>query len=560
MEQCRKQKIKPIVGCEMYVTFGNATAKDQELNKPAHQLVLARNLNGWKKLIKLVSRSNDKDVFYYKPRIDTDILTEICDSDLVSFSGHPGSTLAELLNQPEAAERYVLKMQEIFGKENFFVEIQVIDAKNYPLAATNAAKLRDLAIKTGAKCLATGDAHYSRPEDRNDHHILLCSSLQLTLPEVQTKIKSGKDVPLGGFFSSEQYFIPGVQDFVDAGNTEEEIKNTLLLADMCEDYDITGPPRLPHFRCPGDASENDYLRQLCRDGWKRKNRNWDNTYIDRIKMELAVIEQAKLPGYFLIVQDYVNWAKSNGWLVGPGRGSGAGCLVSYLLGITNVDPIKHDLLFERFYNAGRNTADRVSLPDIDVDFPIMKRKMVIDYIKEKYGKAHVAQLATFGRMQGRGAISEVFRIHKACDFETSKMITKNIPDEAAISDQLEESGEHSILRWTLINEPQDLADWCRLNDDDTLSGDYAQFFAQAIRLEGTYKSQGKHAAGIVISADKLDDVCPMINDKNNEEKIAGMNMIDMEKMGHTKFDILGVAVLDKLMGVNNLLRFGRIEE
>ena len=277
--------------------------------------------------------------------------------------------------------------------------------------------------------------------------------------------------------------------------------------------------------------------------------------MDRIKYELQVIEEANLAGYFLIVQDYVNWAKNQGWLIGCGRGSAAGCLISYLLNITSIDPIKYELLFSRFYNRGRNTKDHISLPDIDIDFPITKRQYVIDYLRTKYGKDRVCQMATFGRLQGRGALKEVLRVNNVCDFETMNLITKNLPQEAEINDQMEESDETSIIRWTLQNEPQDLIDWCKMDEEGNLSGEYAQFFEQAIRLEGTYKSQGKHAAGVIVAAEPLDKVCPMIRDKNSDEKIAGMNMGDLESMGHVKLDILGVVVLDKLMKTNDLLKF-----
>ena len=551
MTQCQKQKVKPIIGCEMYVAQGRADIKEKS-NVVGHQVVLAKNLAGWYKLIELISRSNDKDVFYYKPRVDPQILAQIADHNLISFSGHPGSTLHNLLNDLNEAEHYIQLMKDIFGRENFFIEIQMIEDMASQV-------LRALAAKTDTMCIATGDAHYATPEQAADHAVLLCSSLGLTINDVRKKLNLGYDVPLGCFFQKKEFYLPSENDILKWGNTQEEIDNTALLADMCESYDITGPPKLPHFPCPDGMDENNYLRELCRRGWKLKERGWGQDYIDRIQMELRVIQEAKLAGYFLIVQDYVNWAKNQGWLVGPGRGSGAGCLISYLVGITNIDPIKYGLLFERFYNAGRNTADRVSLPDIDVDFPMLKRPYVIDYVRNKYGKEHVCQMATFGRMQGKGAIKEVLRINGACDFETMNKITKAIPDETAINDQLEESGETSVLRWSLIYEPKDLAEWVHMNDDETLGGDYAQYFEQAIRLEGTYKSQGKHAAGIVISGEPLDKICPMIYDKNSDEKIAGMYMGDLEAMGITKFDFLNVAVLDKLMAVNNLLKFGRIE-
>jgi DNA polymerase-3 subunit alpha len=550
MTACQKAKVKPILGCEMYVTQDLATIKDKT-NNVGHQVVLAKNIKGWYKLIELISRSNDKDVFYYKPRVDTQILSQIATNDLISFSGHTGSTLHNLLSSLTDAENYIRLMKDIFGPDNFFIEIQMIEN-------TNAEILRSLAQKTNTKCIATGDSHYPTKESHTDHSVLLCSSLGLTIPDVRKKLKTGQSVPLSGFFVNNQFYLPDENDVIQWGNTPEEIENTVLLADLCENYDVTGPPKLPPFPCPNNMNENSYLRQLCQEGWRARQQNWDQTYVDRIRMELKVIEEAKLAGYFLIVQDYVNWSKNQGWLIGAGRGSAAGCLTSYLIGITNIDPIKHGLLFERFYNPGRNTATRVSYPDIDVDFPMYKRPLVIEYVRNKYGRDYVCQMATFGRMQGKGALKEVLRINGACDAATMNLITKEIPDENAINDQLEESDETSILRWMLINEPKELSNWVHMNDDETLAGDYAPFFEQAIRLEGTYKSQGRHAAGLVISGEKLDKICPMIYDRGSEEKIAGMYMGDLEAIGITKFDFLNVAVLDKLMATNSLLKHGRI--
>lgn len=559
MKACKKGGIKPIAGIEAYVTELSSKVKEKD-NIVSHQVILAKNLNGWYKLIELVSKSNDSDRFYYKPRIDLDLLKECVSNDLVSFSGHLGSTLALRSGNMSDMENYALLMQNLFGKGNFYLEVQLVDSKNSPEMIRQANIIRELSSRTGIPCIATGDAHYAKPEDALDQRVLLCSSLNLTMTDVTKQLRNGT-CPLAGFFKTDAFHIPTYDYMVSCGNTEDEIRRTVEIADMCEEYDITGPPKLPNFNCPENLDSSAYLEKLCEEGWKKKNKEWDEqVYRDRLNHELQVIREANLAGYFLIVQDYVNWGKQQGWLIGPGRGSAAGSLISYLVGITNIDPIKYGLIFERFYNAGRNTADRVSLPDIDVDFPIHKRKYVLEYLRNKYGHDRVCQMATYGRMMGRGAIKEVLRVNNVCDFETMNIITKNVPQEAEINDQLEESGEKSIIRWTLINEPDSLSDWCSIDEDGNMTGEYARYFAQAIRLEGTYKSQGKHAAGIVIASEPLDKVCPMIHDKNSSEKIAGLGMEELESMGHVKLDILGVALLDKLIGVNNLLLKGKINE
>lgn len=551
IKECKKHNIKPILGVEAYITEQNANIKTKD-NIVSHQVILAKNLNGWYKLIQLVSKSNDEENFYYRPRIDLDILKNAGGDDLVSFSGHLGSTLHLRSSSMSDMENYVRIMQDIFGPNNFFLEIQLVNKDSSDMIR-QAKRIRELSEYTKVPCIATGDAHYCKQDDAYDHRILLCSSLKLTMKDVKKQLRSNS-CPLSEFFTSNVFHIPSEDYLIGCGNTPEEIHNTGLIADSCEFYDITGPPKLPKFSCPNNMDENSYLRELCKKGWYNKEKNWNKTiYGERVKQELAVIKKADLAGYFLIVQDYVNWAKNQGWLVGIGRGSVAGSLVAHLLNITHVDPIENDLIFERFYNAARAG----SLPDIDMDFPKFKRPQVIQYLKDKYGHDKVCQMATFGRLQGRSAIKEVLRAHNVCDFETMNLITKNIPQEAEIADQLQDAGETSIIKWTLQNNSKDLSDWCTLENNE-FYGEYSEYFAQAIRLEGTYKSQGKHAAGIVLSVEPLDKVCPMIRDKNSSEKIAGLGMEDLESMGHVKFDILGLVVLDKLMAVNDLLAHGRI--
>lgn len=578
IKECKKKNIKPILGCELYVSYLPATIQDKNNKKLSHLVVLAKNYKGWKNLIKLVSRSNDEELFYYKPRIDLDILKEYAD-DLIAFSGHPGSELANCLFKenrlsqdirPDAVEVGIKKAEQfrdIFGKDNFFIEIQLIDKDVFKTARIIADILREVSKKTGIPCVATADSHYPERKDAPDQQVLLCSALKTTFKKVRQSLQFGEDVPLGGFFKSTNFHIPTLEE-IQAVNTESEIENSNIISEMCEDYDILQRPTLPKFEVPSGQSEHEYLTELCRKGWGHRLGGWgilDNEvkkkeYAERIKTELGVIKDANLAGYFLIVQDYVNWAKKKGWLIGPGRGSAAGSLVSYLVGITNIDPIPHGLLFSRFYNAGRNTADRVEYPDIDVDFPINKRDEVIGYMKDKYGHNQVCQLVTFGTMQGRDALKQVLRTHDACEFNTMNEISKKIPAKAEIEDKMEEEGESSILRWVLKNEPKKVEEYCRIEDDGSLSGEYATYFEQAIRLEGTFRSQGKHAAGVVIGSTDLNTVCPMIHDKNGTDKIAGMEMKDLESIGQVKFDVLGVAALDKLMGINSLLKNGVIED
>ncbi len=413
-------------------------------------------------------------------------------------------------------------------------------------------------------------SYYVEKKDAKLHRILLCSDMKTTLTKIQKTIKPDR---LGGvsvdskypqehmdklvYFMQDNFYVLDKEETKNLDTTELE-----SIYSQCEDYNILSKPILPKFQCPNNQSEEEYLKELCREGWrtlliaqdKVSTEEDKQKYLDRFKEEFDIIKGANLFGYFLIVQDIIKYVNDMGWLSGPGRGSAAGCLISYLIGITKIDPLEYDLLFARFYNAGRNSEDHISLPDIDMDVPGNKRDEVITYLKNKYGKDHVSQMITFGRLQGRSAIKEVLRIHEACSFGEMNAITKAIPNEAEISDQLAdmENDERSIIRWALINNPDELRDFCHINENGELVGEYAEYFQQAIDIEGTFKTQGKHAAGIVISANKLSNVCPMVNPKGSGEKIAGLEMSDLEALGHVKFDILGINLLDKIMYIKEL--------
>lgn len=230
--------------------------------------------------------------------------------------------------------------------------------------------------------------------------------------------------------------------------------------------------------------------------------------------------------------------------------SGGGSLVCYLSGITLIDPIEFDLIWERFYNEGRNTEDNISLPDVDVDFPPDRREEVIQYIKEKYDYENVCQMITYGKMAGRSILKEVLRANESCTFDQMNEITSKIPNEADISDLLEEMDNPSVIMWSLENDPESLSDYCWLEKDE-LKGEYSKVFDQAIRMEGIYKTQGKHAAGVVISCDPIVDICPMVKQKNNDEPIASFQMEDLEACGGVKVDILGVNLLKVITDIDN---------
>ena len=305
--------------------------------------------------------------------------------------------------------------------------------------------------------------------------------MKTTLPKINKLIRKDKNFSVNvdskypsdhldklNYFLSDNYYV--------RDNKESATLPTNLLEEVynqCEDYNILSKPILPKFSCPGGMSEEDYLKELCRKGWKKflieggkvSTEESKNLYLDLFKEEFDVIKGANLFGYFLIVQDIIKYVNDQGWMSGPGRGSAAGCLISYLIGVTQIDPVEYDLLFERFYNAGRNSEDHISLPDIDMDVPGTKRDEVIAYLKDKYGHARVSQMLTFGRLQGKSAIKEVLRVHDACSFTEMNEISNCIPDEAKISDQLSEMDDEdrSIIRWALINNSDALSYFCKIS-------------------------------------------------------------------------------------------------
>lgn len=464
-------------------------------------VALSKNYNGWLNLIQMSSNNN---LLNYK------------EDDSVIL----------LVPQKFTNTETLYELEDLFGKDNIFFK---------------------------EECGADRPSHYLNKQDKSDYHTVL--SVGRGEAELELNTEEKRDY----YYNSDFELLS--PDIANSFN-KQIIYNNEKIVEQCESYPISKGLNLPKFPVPGNMSSYDYLVSLARIGWEKKIRgkitkDLEQTYVDRVKKELEVIQRVGLDGYFLIVQDYVNWAKDQNWLVGDGRGSSGGSLVCHLLNITNVDPIKYGTIFERFYNDGRNTKDRKALPDIDTDFPKFKRHLVIEYIKNKYGHDKVGQIATYHELKGKSAITSVMKIHKVADEKEIKKMTKYLPSKEDISDMLANDNESSIVRWVLNNEPKILSDWVSINDEGKIVGDLAQYFEQAIRLEGTVVGIGKHASGIVIAGEPLSQCCPMIND-NEGEKITAFDMSDLEKADFVKFDILGVAVLDKLMGINNLLRFGKI--
>ena len=548
IKACKSKDIKPIIGCDVILDDGS------------YLTLICRNIFAWKQLLRLISKANSVDNYKNGPKISfEDLLANISPLNFVVIDGYINSmlfsqifhdiecvmhnvqtdsdSLAECMHNDYIAEcqEHVRQMQEIFP--NYYLELSRSESS---FIVENI--LHDV-IKhidpEGKITIPDTSSYYIHRDDSVDHRVLLCSKLKTTLNKLDHKIYELKDVESLRFIKSSNYFIKNLQDD----------KNLRSIIDLCEPLDILSQPKFPTFNCP-NGNQGEYLKDLCRNGWRKLIAGKIppekiDEYKDRVIHELGVIDRAQLSGYFLIVQDYVNHFRNKGVLVGPARGSAAGSLVCYLIGITLIDPIKYDLVFSRFYNEGRNTEDHVSLPDIDVDFPPQYRDEVINYLRDKYGHDKVCQMVTFGRLSGKSILKEVLRINESCSFDQMNRITEFLPNESAVSDQMEDSGETSIIRWTLEHKPEILADYCRI-DNDELKGDFAYEFKQAIRMEGIYKTQGRHAAGVVVSSEALNEICPMVKASSSSDQIAGMEMGHLEAIGCVKFDILGVAILSKI--------------
>jgi len=568
--------IKPILGCELYIINGDSKDKSIDNKKLLHQVVLAKNHDGWKELLNLVSASNHPDRFYHKPRLSFDDIQEIISGEnIISFSGHLGSVLADAIldsdgnlieNWIEIGCKQAKYLESIFGKGNFFIEIQMIDSQRNSTAKLVGESLRKISDITGISCVATPDAHYPTRQDAIDQRILLCTYLNKTLSQIEMDLRRGENVAMSGFFKSDNFHIPSYEEMKEV-HTEEEINNTIKIAEMCEEYSILSKPNPPQFQCPDGMTPDEYLRYLCRDGWKKKmshinskvNPELYKLYGDRVNNELKVFIECGLSSYFLIVRDIIKFCHDNGYITGPGRGSASGCMVSYLIDITQIDPIPPSLLFERFYNAGRNSPGKISWPDIDIDVPKDARPKVIEYIRNKYGEENVAQILTYTALKGRSALKRVMHAVGGISFAEQNAMTQWILDEAKIADELqemkEELGASSIIRWCIENMSDKFKDWVEIDDDGNLVGPRAEIFKQAIRLEGTKIIQSKHAAGIVVSPMKISDMCPMVrsSDKSDVGYIAGFEGPSCEEVGLLKIDVLGITMLDKVMSIADIL-------
>lgn len=509
-KECKKQGIKPIIGCEVYVARGSIEVQEKS---PNHLILLVRNEEGYKNLIKLVSIAN-KEGFYYKPRIDENLM-ERYSKGLIALSACPAGRIPELILEGnyEEAKKTAIKYRDIYGKGNFYLEIQ-----NHGLEKEQIInrELTKMSKETGIKLVATNDSHYVKKEDAKMHDVLLC---------IKTGARFSDEVRMK--FPSDDFYLKSEDEmrmlFPGQG---EAITNTQEVAEKCNfDFDFSSQ-HLPDFEVPEGESKEGYLRKLCCEGLEKRYKNVTNELRERLEFELDTIHNMGYDEYFLIVHDFIHYAKTRGIPVGPGRGSAAGSLVSYCLDITCVDPIKYNLLFERFLNP-----ERVSMPDIDIDFCKDRRQEVIDYVIDKYGDDRVAQIVTFGTLKAKAAIRDVGRIMNAGYGEVDKL-AKAVPPGLGVtlSDALKDSNFKE-----LYEEGEDSK----------------EVVDMALQLEGMVRNAGTHAAGVVISKESIDSYVPIY--KSDKGFCTQMTMTTIEELGLLKMDFLGLKNLTVIENCKNMV-------
>ncbi len=511
--------IKPIIGLEGYISPTTRFDKDTKGNY--HITLLAQNEEGYKNLMKLTTFSYTEG-FYYKPRIDKELLRKYSKGIIAGSACLHGEIQINLLNGDyDAAKRAVLEYKEIFGKDNFFMEIMRHGLDDQKKIDSDIIKL---ANETDTLLVATNDCHYLNKEDAVAQDALLCIQTN-HLMEEENRMKMGTHE---FYFKTEEEMLELFQDH------PELVSNSQLIADRCSVELELGKLSPPHFKTPNGISEFDYLKELAYEGLEKKTAGFDDKkreiYKERLELELGIIKQMGFSGYFLIVWDFINYAKTRKIPVGPGRGSAAGSLVSYCLGITDIDPIEYKLLFERFLNP-----ERITMPDIDVDFCVERRDEVISYVKEKYGKYNVAQVITFGTMAAKAVVRDVARV-LGFPYKEADRIAKMIPDKDNLNEAIKDN-------------PQ-------LKEEIDKNEKVKELFEISKTLEGVKRHASTHAAGVVISENPIYERCPIYKPAGEEAYVSQFSKEYLEDVGLIKFDFLGLrnlTVIDitvKLIGNN----------
>ena len=494
--------LHPVIGCEVYLAPGSRRDRTYRENEwHTHLILLCENMQGYRNLIHMVSLGFTEG-FYMKPRVDMELLRKHHEG-LICLSACLAGRIPRMLADGnfEGAKRQAHEFREIFGEDNFFLEIQ--DHGIEEQRRVNAGLYR-LSAETGIPLVATNDAHYLTREDSKIQDILMAIQMGKTVDD-PTRMK----------FETEEFYIKSGDEMAALFPEHlEALQNTVKIAERCEVEFEFGKYHLPEFDVPAGYTATQYLQKLCDEGFARRYPKDDGTVRARMQYEIDMIVQMGFVDYFLIVSDFIGYAKRRDIPVGPGRGSAAGSIVSYCLDITDLDPIQYSLYFERFLNP-----ERVSMPDIDIDFCYVRRPEVIQYVTEKYGKDRVAQIVTFGTMAARGAIRDVGRA-LSMPYNEVDVVAKQIPNELHITIEKALSANNELRRM--------------YNDDEAVR----TLIDTARKLEGMPRNASTHAAGVVITKDPVDTYVPL--SVNGEQPVTQYTMVTLEELGLLKMDFLGL--------------------
>lgn len=502
---CKKHGIKPVIGCEVYVAPRTRFDKEKVLDKDYnHLILLCENETGYKNLIRLVSMAFTEG-YYYKPRVDHDILEKYHDG-LICLSACLAGEIPQLLlrRDYDGAKRVALWYRDVFGSENYFLELQNHGIDEQKIVNDG---LKRLSRETGIPLVATNDVHYIEQQDSKIQQVLIC---------IATNHVLGEDTGLE-FHSNEFYLKSEAEMLALFKDVPEAVHNTGLIADRCNfDFEF-GNTKLPYYETPNNMNHFEYFKKCCYDGLYKRYVHPPKEYAERLEYELQTVEQMGYTDYYLIVADFVSFAKSKGIPVGPGRGSGAGSIAAYCIGITDVDPMKYNLLFERFLNP-----ERVSMPDFDIDFCYERRGEVIDYVTQKYGTDHVAQIVTFGTLQTRAAIRDVGRV-MGMPYASVDAVAKLVPNDFKITID------------GAIQKSKELRDLMAENEN------VRELIETAKKVEGMPRNTSTHAAGVVITHDPVMSYVPLAT--NDDLVVTQYIMTTLEELGLLKMDFLGLRTL-----------------
>ncbi|MBD8960755.1 MAG: DNA polymerase III subunit alpha, partial [Ruminococcaceae bacterium] len=510
-KKAKARGIKPIIGCECYLASRGRKDKVHALdNERYHLVLLCENATGYQNLISMVSKAWTEG-FYTKPRIDRELLEQYHEGIIALSACLAGEIPRALIaDDYERAKEKALWYNKVFGQGNFYLELQ-----NHGIREQKQIEpmLIRLSKETGIPLVATNDTHYVRKEDSKIQQVLICIATNTTLGQGN-----------GLEFDSDEFYLKSEEEMHELfSHVPEAIENTQIIADRCN-YDFEfGNTKLPHFEVPDGRDHFEWFREQCYAGMYRNyGDNPPKEYFDRLNYELDVINKMGYVDYFLIVHDFIRYAKSKGIPVGPGRGSGAGSIAAYCIGITGIDPMKYNLLFERFLNP-----ERVSMPDFDVDLCQENRHKTIEYVQKKYGYDHVAQIITYGKLQSKAVIRDVARVLQM-PYSQADRISKMIPPgqggkNPTLQEALDQVSELEEMR---VKDPQ-------IN----------KLFDIAMKLEGLYRNSGMHAAGVVIGDRPLDQLVPLYKDPRAEMPVTQYDMKFVEETGLIKFDFLGLKTL-----------------